>query len=153
VVDADLAANHEVMSTDYAWAVTPESPQPARPARPPRTGLLSPRSWAELLYSVLDLAPAIAFFVTIVTLLSVGLGLAIIYIGLPILALGLLVARLGGLVQRSLALAMLDLPGVAPAWARPRRPGPTRAIPAAPWRTPAAARTPRRTGGDLPRTE
>jgi len=128
VVGADPTANHEVMSTEYAWAVAPESPQPHRPARPPRIGLLSPRSWAELLYAVLDLAPAIAFFVTIVTLLSVGLGLAIIYIGLPILALGLLVARLGGLVQRSLALAMLDLPGVAPAWARPRRPGPISAL-------------------------
>ena len=74
------------------------------------------------------MAPAIAFFVLIVTLLSVGIGLAIIYVGVLILALGLLAARFGGLVQRALALALLDLPTVSPAWAAPRRPGPISAL-------------------------
>jgi hypothetical protein len=113
------------MTTDFARPTTSEPPRPARPAR---TGLLSPRSWAELLYTVVDLAPSIAFFVLIVTLLSVGIGLAIIYVGVLILALGLLAARFGGLVQRALALALLELPTVSPAWAPPRRPGPISAL-------------------------
>lgn len=116
------------MTTDFAWTATPDPPRPVQLTRPPRNGLRSPRSWAELLYAVLDLAPAIAFFVVIVTLMSVGLGLVIIYIGVPIMALALLVARLGGLVQRSLALALLDLPSTAPAWAQPHRPGPISAL-------------------------
>ena len=63
-----------------------------------------------------------------VTLLSVGLGLAIIYVGVPILAVGLLVARLGGLVQRSLALALLDLRVCRRPGRVPRRPGPISAL-------------------------
>jgi hypothetical protein len=90
--------------------------------------LTNPRSWSELLYAVVDLAPSIAFFVLTVTLLSVGIGLAIIYVGVLILALGLLVARFGGLVQRALALALLDLPTSAPAWTEPHRPGPISAL-------------------------
>ena len=113
------------MTTDFVW---PSTSEPPLPTRPPRTGLRSYRSWAELLYAVVDLAPAIAFFVLIVTLLSVGLGLAIIYVGVPILALGLLAARFGALVQRSLALALLDLPTAAPAWETPHRPGPIAAL-------------------------
>jgi hypothetical protein len=119
------------MTTDFAWTATPESPRPVQITRPPRNGLRSPRSWGELLYAVLDLAPAIAFFVLIVTLMSVGLGLVIIYVGVPIIVLALLTARLGGLVQRSLALALLDLPSSPPGWTMPRRPGPISALGAA----------------------
>ena len=101
----------------------------ADPWTPPqRAGLRSPQSWAELVYSVVDLVPAITFFVVTVTLLSVGVGLAVIYVGVPIIALAVLVARLGGLVQRSMALALLDLPTPAPGWAEPRRPGPVSAL-------------------------
>jgi hypothetical protein len=114
------------MSTEFAWPDVTESARPA--PRPPRTGLLTTRAWSELLYVLIDLAPAIAFFVAIVTLMSVGIGLAVIYIGVPIIALGLLVARLGGLVQRSLALALLDLPTNPPGWAEPRRKGPLSAL-------------------------
>jgi len=113
------------MTTEFAWPSTSQSP---RPPRPPGIGLGSSRSWAQLLYAVIDLAPAIAFFVLIVTLLSVGIGLAIIYVGVLILAIGLLAARFGGLVQRALALGLLDLPTVSPAWAPPRRPGPISAL-------------------------
>jgi hypothetical protein len=114
------------MSTEFAW---PDVTKPSRPAAgPPRAGLLSARSWGELLYAVVDLAPAIVFFVAIITLLSVGVGLAIIYVGVPIIALALLVARLGGLVQRSMALALLDLPSDSPGWAAPRRSGPISAL-------------------------
>ena len=94
--------------------------------RPP--GLTSPRAWAELVYAVVDFAVAIAFFVLIVTLLTVGIGLAVIYVGVLIGVLALLVARFGGLVQRTLATALLDLPTAAPGWTRPRRPGPIAAI-------------------------
>jgi hypothetical protein len=79
-------------------------------------------------YAIIDLAPSIAFFVVIVTLLAVGAGLAIIYVGVPILAAGLLVARFGGLVQRTLAFALLDVPSSSPGWARPRGPGPISAL-------------------------
>lgn len=107
----------------------------------PRTGvgLTSPRAWAELVYAVVDLVPAIAFFVLVVTLLAVGIGLAVIYIGVLILVLALLVARFGGLVQRSMALALLDLPTAAPPWTTPRRGGPIAAIGAV-LRDPAAWR-------------
>ena len=122
------------MTTDMTTFLDPadtmtsgDTPRP-RPARAPRHGLLSPRSWAELLYTLVDLAPAIAFFVLIVTLLSVGLGLAIIYVGVPIIALGLLVARFGGQVQRAMALAFLDLPTPPPGSIRPRKRGPIGAM-------------------------
>ena len=116
------------MTTDFAWTATPDAPRPTQLTRPPRNGLRSARSWAELLYVVIDLVPAIAFFVVSVTLIFVGLGLVIIYVGVPIIALALLAARLGGLVQRSLALALLDLPSTPPAWARPHRTGPISAL-------------------------
>lgn len=109
------------MTTQFA--VRSEHP----PARPHRTGLRSARSWAELVYAIIDLAPSIAFFVAIIALLAVGAGLAVIYVGIPILVLALLVARFGGLVQRTLALALLDLPSTAPAWTPPRRGGPVAA--------------------------
>ena len=80
------------------------------------------------MYAIIDLAPSIAFFVVIVTLLAVGAGLAIIYVGVPILAAALLVARFGGLVQRTLAFALLDLPSSSPEWTEPRRPGPISAL-------------------------
>jgi len=111
------------MSTTTAQRI--ENP-PAAPVT--RVGLTSPRAWAELVYAVIDLVPAIAFFVLVITLLALGIGLAVIYVGVLILVLALLVARFGGLVQRSLALALLDLPADAPGWTRPRRPGPIAAI-------------------------
>ena len=82
-------------------------------------GLTSPRSWAALVYVVIDLVLAIAFFVLVITLLAVGIGLAVIYVGVLVLVLALLIARFGGLVQRSSALALLDLPTEAPDWTRP----------------------------------
>jgi hypothetical protein len=106
---------------------TAEAPRPPRqtPAttRPAPAGILSPTSWAEALYAVVDLAPAIAFFVTIVTLLSVGLGLSVIYVGIPILMLALMVARIGGLVQIGLARTLLHMPVPIPGPFVRRRPG------------------------------
>lgn len=111
---------------DTAWIDT-AGPPPAT-TRPQPAGLRSAQSWAELVYAVLDLAPAIAFFVTVVTLLSVGIGLSVIYVGVPIVALALLVARFGGLIQRALAMALLDQPTPAPGWTAPRRTGPISAL-------------------------
>ncbi len=117
------------MTTTAAWPTDlPSAGRAENLGRTPPPGLTSPRAWAELGYAVVDLVPAIAFFVLLVTLLSVGVGLVVIYVGVPILVLALLVARFGGLVQRSLADALLGLPTVAPVWAEPRRPGPIAAI-------------------------
>ena len=87
-------------------------------------GVFSGASWAELLYAVIDLVPAIIFFVLTITVLAVGAGLSIIYIGLPLLALGLLMARVGGHLQRALASALLALPVPGPGPIRRRTPGP-----------------------------
>ncbi len=87
-------------------------------------GIFSTASWAELLYAVVDLIPAIVFFVLTVTLLAAGAGLAVIYIGLPVLAVGLLMARAGGHLQRVLAAVLLDLAVPGPGPIRRRRSGP-----------------------------
>jgi hypothetical protein len=122
------------MTTAFAWpdhqhpSTAPGPSGTARPATPQRVGLRSPRSWSELVYALIDLVPSILFFVLPVTLLAVGLGLAVIYVGVPLLALGLLVARFGGLVQRTTALALLGLPSTPPGWRAPRRPGPISAL-------------------------
>ena len=84
-----------------------------------RGGIFSPRTWAEALYAVVDLAPTIAFFVVIVTLLSVGIGLTVIYVGIPILMLALIIARLGGIVQIGLAAGSARHVGPAARTVRP----------------------------------
>lgn len=86
-------------------------------------GVFSPQSWAELLYAVVDLAPTIVWFVLTVTLLSVGVGTAVIWVGVPVVALGLVLARAGGHLQRLLAGVLLDLPVPAPNSISYRRPG------------------------------
>ncbi len=91
-------------------------------------GVFSPASWGELVYAVVDLAPTIVFFVLTMTLLSVGVGLAVIYVGVPLLGLGLLVARAGGHLQRMLAGVLLGLPVPPPDPIRRRRPGPVGAL-------------------------
>lgn len=94
-----------------------------RASRSPSAGITSPRSWAEALYAVVDLAPTIAFFVLTVTLLSVGIGLTVIYVGIPVLMLALIVARLGGLIQIGLARALLGMAVPPPGPFVRRRPG------------------------------
>ena len=106
---------------------TPSGPSTVTRVHRP-AGVLRPASWAEALYAVIDLAPAITFFVLSVTLISVGLGLTIIYVGLPLLALALLIARAGGHLQRILAAVLLDLPVSPPAPIRRRKPGPIGAL-------------------------
>lgn len=91
-------------------------------------GIFSAAAWCELLYAVLDLAPAITFFVLTVTLMSVGVGLAVIYVGLPLIAIALLIARAGGHLQRLLAAVLLQLPVPGPAPIRRGKPGPLGAL-------------------------
>ena len=92
-------------------------------ARPAAAGILSPQTWAEALYAVLDLGPAITFFVLIVTLVSLGIGLTVIYVGIPILMLALVIARLGGIVQVGLSTALLGMSVPLPGPFVRRRPG------------------------------
>lgn len=110
-------------SADRPW---PGPPTPVVVRR--SSGVFSVRSWAELLYAVVDLAPTIVFFVLTVTFLAVGVGLAIIYVGVPLLALGLLVARAGGHLQRTLAAVLLGLPVSGPGPIRRRKPGPVEVL-------------------------
>lgn len=114
--------HHGAMTTSFAPA-DQARPRADASFRPPSAGITSPRSWAEALYAVVDLAPAIAFFVLIVTLLSVGVGLVVIYVGVPIVMLALLVARLGGLIQLGLARALLGMSVPAPGPFLRSRPG------------------------------
>jgi len=77
----------------------------------------------EFAYTMVDLGVSIAFFVGTVVLLSVGLGLSVIWVGVPLLAAGLLFARFGGAVQRGLARTLLDFPVAGPGGITRRRPG------------------------------
>ncbi len=77
----------------------------------------------EFVYTMADLGVAIAFFVGTVVLLSVGLGLSVIWVGVPLLAAGLLFARFGAVVQRSMARTLLDFPVAGPGGITRRRPG------------------------------
>ena len=96
-------------------------PAPTYDPSPPRGRVA--RAAAELLYCLIALAPAIAFFVGSVTLICVGIGLTPIYVGVPVLALGLMFARAGGAVQRGLARSLLGAPVPAPSRRGERRPG------------------------------
>ncbi len=77
----------------------------------------------EFAYTMVDLGVAITFFVGTVVLLSVGLGLSVIWAGVPLLAAGLLFARFGGTVQRGMARTLLDFPVAGPGGIVQRRPG------------------------------
>ena len=89
----------------------------------PRSGLTSAASWRELLYAVIDLAPAIALFAAVVALLAAGAGLMVVYVGVPVVMAALLVARLGGALQIALARSLLATPVLPPGPFRRRGPG------------------------------
>lgn len=89
----------------------------------PHRGILSPASWGELAYAVIDLVPAVVFFSTILTLLAAGAGLLVIYLGIPVLMLALLVARFGGALQVGLARSLLGTPVLLPGPFHRRSPG------------------------------
>jgi len=81
------------------------------------------RTAGEFLWCVLGLPFSILWFVTTITLLSVGLGLLVLYVGVPLLVLGLLIARVGAWADLLLAGALLDLPVGPAAPIVLRRPG------------------------------
>ena len=86
-------------------------------------GILSPASWGELVYAVIDLLPAVVFFAAILTLLAAGAGMLVIYLGIPVLMLALLVARFGGALQVGLARSLLGTPVLLPGPFQRRSPG------------------------------
>ena len=76
-----------------------------------RTVLTEPfrlRTWRETAWAVLALWIGVFWFCVLVTLLAVGIGLAITIVGLPILAVTLLVATWGARLERSLARGLLQ---------------------------------------------
>jgi signal transduction histidine kinase len=89
------------------------------PLPPPRFAYDSV-TWKEIAHLLLNLPEAIAGFVYVVTMLSVGLGLSVTVIGLPLLAMGLLGCRMLGRFERARARVLLGVHVDEP---RPLRPG------------------------------
>jgi len=77
--------------------------------------LITPRGWTQLTHHLLGLPLGIAYFVWLVTGLSLGAGLAITLLGIPILTLVLANVRPLLMAERGMANALLgtDLPPVA----------------------------------------
>jgi len=77
-------------------------------------------TWAATGYLVLTLFVGTFWFAVLVTGVSVGLGLVIIWVGLPVLAATLLVARVGARAERALIRATLGV-DIASPYRPPRR--------------------------------
>jgi signal transduction histidine kinase len=65
-----------------------------------RKATIEPRTWTAALYLVASLAVGVFWFVVLVTGISVGLSLVIIWVGLPILGLTMLAWRGGAWLER-----------------------------------------------------
>lgn len=76
--------------------------------------LTSPRTWRETAHLLLDLAVGIALFTWVVTMLSLGVGLAITVIGIPLLALCVVSGRWIGTMERGRARLLLGDDVAAP---------------------------------------
>ena len=72
------------------------------------------RGWRDLVYVATGLPLGIFWLTLLVTLLAVGVSLALITVGLPILALALLFARWGANAERERAALVLDGPIARP---------------------------------------
>jgi hypothetical protein len=108
--------------TEHSSALWNDAPVAA--GSPPQVRSRRPGAAAaagEFAWCMVGLAPAIACYVLTVTMLSVGIGLTVIWVGIPILVTALLVARAGGGLQRSLARGLLGLAVPGPAPIEPRR--------------------------------
>lgn len=90
----------------------------------PRPSLASALTWSEVLHGLVNFVVAIPFFVITVVLISVGLGLGVIYVGIPILMAGLLFARATGHVHRAMGYALLGTYVRRPERPRSQRRGP-----------------------------
>jgi signal transduction histidine kinase len=72
------------------------------------------QAWRDLLYLSAALPIGTAWFVVLITGLTVGIGTAIVMIGFPILALTLLLSHLGAHVERERAALVLGTPIARP---------------------------------------
>lgn len=77
--------------------------------------LATARPWKQTLHLLLDLPLGIAWFTWVVTMLSVGGGLAVTVIGIPLLALTVVSGRWIGTVERGRSRLFLDDDPPAPA--------------------------------------
>ncbi|MEK8144194.1 sensor domain-containing protein [Streptomyces sp. M10(2022)] len=114
-------------TTHAAW--TTRTAAPARTTMPASTtafwrGPFAAATYREIGYALTSLPVAIAGFVIVVTLFSLGAGLALTVLGLPVLAGLLAVARGLGATERLRAAALLDLDTARPAAVpAPKHPG------------------------------
>jgi hypothetical protein len=83
----------------------------------------SGRSWAELLYLVIDFPLALTTFIVVVVLVTVGGALSVIYVGVPLGLAGLLLSRAAGALRRAMAAGLLDYSVQPPGRLRRRRTG------------------------------
>lgn len=84
------------------------------PPPPPRTALgrffgvaLDPRTYTALIYMLLSLATGILYFTTVVTGLSLSLGLSILIVGIPFVILFVGITRLLSLAEGRIVEALL----------------------------------------------
>jgi hypothetical protein len=126
---AGRAGRHDEAMSTVTTASAPlqidwdDAQPPGRVTVRPRTGLTSKRTWGELAYALVDLAPSIFFFAALVALLTAGIGLTVVYVGIGVLMAALLLARLGGALQVVLARSLLGMPVLLPGRFRRRSPG------------------------------
>ena len=103
---------------------TSAGPGPSPSVRAARAVLrapFTPRTWAELAYSLVNVPVATIAFGTVVGFFAVGVLLAVTFVGLPLIGLGGMVARGLGRWQRGLARGLLGQQVADP---RPLEPGP-----------------------------
>jgi signal transduction histidine kinase len=84
------------MSVEQATAGGTGVPWPQRALRAP----IEPRTWTAAAYLVASMAVGIFWFVVLVTGISVGISLVIVWVGLPILALTMVAWRGGAWLER-----------------------------------------------------
>ena len=98
--------------------VLPQMTFPADPAPRRRRGLL-PQLGVDTGYTLTGFPVGIAAFVVVVTGLSVGAGLLVVWIGVAVLAATLVAARGFAVVERAWLPAVLDRPVPTPAYRAP----------------------------------
>ncbi|ADP84667.1 sensor histidine kinase [Pseudofrankia inefficax] len=91
-----------------AAGLTPDEARKPVPESIPLLGI-GARAWKQVTFELLNLPLAIAGFVSMVVLLTLGSGLAITITGLPLLAVGLIICRMWGQVDRARARSLLGL--------------------------------------------
>lgn len=77
-------------------------------------GLASRRSWAELVYAIVDLPWTIVAFTVLTTIFFTGLGLSVIYVGIAMVLASVFLARGIGAVQRGLARSLMGVEVTGP---------------------------------------